>query len=91
MVQANESEHKQAVEQHKFSVVGRLFIQRGMEILTTFELKEKLVLFWGFRNFKLIAMGKDDYHVIINNVNDQSIAMSAGPVFIKPEWFRVSR
>lgn len=58
VVRADEHEYRKLVDGLKFSVVGKMFIQRGSFIPSTFDLKYKLVSFWGFNGFKLVTLGK---------------------------------
>lgn len=58
MVNLDVKDYEKGVEELRHSVVGRLFLPRGHVMLTTMELKAKLVSVWGLENFRLILMGE---------------------------------
>lgn len=91
VVQVDESEYQEAVKNLQFSVIGRYTLQNKDVAVTTMEIHIKLASFWQISDFKLIALGRGCYHVILRSMSDQSIAMSKEPIKLKPRIFRVSR
>lgn len=75
VVQIDEEEHKEASEELQFSVVGKLILCKGELPHTTLDLKQKIVDFWGFTNFKIIPLGRGFYHVFLHSMAHQSKAL----------------
>lgn len=91
IVDLDEEEYLKGIDDLKYSVVGRLYLRRGIFPPTTMDLKKKLMGVWGIESCKIVPMGSGHFHVIFNSFEDQSSAMAHGPVNISPGIVRVSR
>lgn len=72
VVKIKEEDYQQGVKELIFCVVGKLSLQKGDLVLITLELKRKLVEIWNIDNFKLIPLGRGEYHVLLRTINYQS-------------------
>lgn len=91
MVEMDEEEYKKGMEERKYNIVGRFFLQKGNAPPTTMELKERLGIIWGLKSFKLVPMGGGNYHVVLHLMEDQSAVMAQGSVNLSLGTFRVTR
>lgn len=89
VVDPDEQDYKKGVEDFKFSVVERIFLQRGNSPQTAIELKSKLGDIWCIQNFKLVPVGGGHYHVILSSMDEQCKVMSFGPINMSPRTFRL--
>lgn len=91
IVKVDEGDYKKAVDELRFSVIGRLFLHKGEIAPSTLELKERLQALWSIENLKVILLGRCVYHVLLHNMIDQSLVMDQGTTLTKPGMLRISR
>lgn len=91
VVKLDVEDYKKGVEELKFSIVGRLSLQRGQDPPTNKFLRQKLEEFLGCKQFKLIPLKGGIYHVLFNSLQDQALAMTKGAINIKPGVLRICR
>lgn len=84
VVEVDDIDYCKGVEELQFSVVGRLSLQRGLNIPTAMEVKSKLAEVWKISNFKVIPLDKMMLHFLLYSLKDQCKALSVGSVFMKP-------
>lgn len=91
VVEVDEEDYKRGVEHPKFSVIGRMTMQRGIPIPTTMEVKNKLSGALKILNFKVIPLGKGLYHILFHSLSDQCTTLASGIVLLKPGLMRFNR
>lgn len=69
IVDLDVEEYRKGVEYLKFSIVGRLSLQRGEDFPTNKTIREKLEAFWGLSDFKLIPLKGGIYHVLFSSMH----------------------
>lgn len=87
----NDEEYSRGVDENKFSVIGRLQLIRGGPLVSTLGKKEKLAVFWGIQNFKVVPIGRGYYHFKLHSMGNQSKVMSMGVMEFKPCILIVAR
>lgn len=65
MVELDEAGYEKGINELRYNVVGRLFLQKSLASPTTMALKEKLTAVWGLNIFKFIPMGGGYRHVLL--------------------------
>lgn len=91
VVELDMEDYKRGVEHLKYSVLGKLSLQRGEPVPTTMEVKEKLLKGLQVEDLQVIAMGKGVFHLRLNNLDDQCKALTVGSLFLRPGIMRFSR
>lgn len=91
VVQLDAEEFKRGVEHLKYSVLGKLSLQRGDVVPTTMEIKAKLVARLQVETLQVIVMGKGIYHLRLNSLNDQCKVIAIGSMYLKPGLMRFKR
>lgn len=91
VVQVDKKEYQQSVKNLQFGVIGRINFQNKELELTTMDIHRQLASFGQISDFKLVALRKGFYHVILHSMSDQTTSMCKGPVNLHPDIFRVSR
>lgn len=91
MVDVDDEDYRSRVEGLKYSVIGRLSLQRGQPISKTMELKTKLAEFKKFYKFKVIPLGKVMFYILLYNLKDQFKALSIGTLLFKPGLLQLNR
>lgn len=91
VVEVDEDDYRKGVMELQFSVVGRLFIQKGEIAPTMLELKTKLQNAWGINNLKVIPLDRCVFHVLLRCMENQSLAMTFGTMYTKPGVLRISQ
>lgn len=71
--------------------MGKLNLQDGEPILSTFPLKEKLAAVWALDNFKVVPISKGYYTILLHFMVDQSKVISIRAIDLKPGTFRISQ
>lgn len=81
------------MEEHKFGLLGKLILSKGVTPIKTGELKAKLSSIWGINavNWVLIPLGKGFHNVNLSNTDDKSRVFCRGSIFLKPGVFRLSQ
>lgn len=74
------ADYERGVEELKFSLVGRVTIQSGETIPTTFDLKKKLEDVLKMIDFKEVPYGWGVYYLLLYSMEDQVLVMSQGPI-----------
>lgn len=73
-------DYEKGTEELKFSVVGRLMIQKGEIFPTTLMLKKKLDEAPTNQKSKIVPYKRGIYHILLHLMNDQASIMSQSVV-----------
>lgn len=65
IVDLDEDDYKRGIKELKYIEVGKLYLNKGIEVPTTMDLKAKMSRAWGFQNLKVVPMGGSYHHVVM--------------------------
>lgn len=51
-------------------------IVKGRSRPTTLDLKKKVIAIWKIERFKIITLGRGEYHVLLQSMEDQSLVLA---------------
>lgn len=78
------------MEELKYSVVGRLSMQRGDDLPTMMEIQNRLKNTWKVEKVRAISLGKGTFHILVKSPQEKCTNLTTGAVF-PPAWCVVSK
>lgn len=82
----DDAEYDRGIDANRYSVIGRLHMQKGGPMVNTLGLKTKLASIWDLHSFRITPIGKAYYYIRLHSMGDQSKVMSLGAVNLRQAY-----